>query len=178
MTTIAFALDFQLSPAVQEEVDTLAEGFNYQASYEIGRVDLHVREGLSQAVDRLDLSGLLLLDAPLANEQREYDLDTAMAPAIQEEIFQWEFSRTEPPFFEFLRAFHAIANRRSQSYYVFFIEEWSRDESIRYEQGTVDDLIDCLRRPANWMLRLWSPATGRTQDSDELALMFHVENPE
>ncbi len=174
MSTIAIALGSTFSDEQKREAEDVAQGFGYGISFDVARAEDEVRDGLVQAGDQLGWRQFVFLHARISSEMDSAEYDSALASRIEEELFLLESEGVDPAVFDFLRRLDALLLSTLGPYWVVFAGEWYRDERIRLEAGTLSQLITRLGQPGNWRQRLWVVATGTTQDSDEVPLVFHV----
>jgi hypothetical protein len=176
MTTIAIALPTDLNDEQKRMAHSIADRFGYGLSFDLAGAEADVREGIEQAAKKLKWRGFIFLHARLPCEVTIAEYDAALASSIQEELFQYEFSGSEPKFFSFLEELDSELARDLGTYWVIFSGEWYLDERVRFEDGKLQDLISRLKQPANWQQRLLVVAVGRTQDSDDVPLVFYVHS--
>lgn len=174
MTTIAIAVPVTLTDEQKRQARSIADGFGYGLSFDLAGAEDDVREGVTQAAEKLRWEDFMFLHARTPSEVGLSEYDAALASRIDEELLQCEMDGMDPPFFDFLGKLDAVLTEVVGSYWVVFAGEWYSNERVRLEDGDFSQLISRLRQPANWKQRLWVVAVGETQDSDELPLVFHV----
>jgi hypothetical protein len=151
-----------------QRLERAAAQYGFLAERGVSAAEVDCQMGLKEIEHRFDLAVVAVIRAPR-------DCPAPLAPEIQESFVEWEMSGKKPLFFEFLRDVASSLKGVSRSILVAFSGEWESGDRVRRRDGTMDELVEFLKRPGAWYQRLYVPRTGRWQDSDDIPLIFLVD---
>jgi len=164
-TSIAIGIASKDPEAAYQRIESAAAEHGYAIERGVESAEADCRMGLNDIVSGFDLTAIAILKAPSTHA-------APLAPGIQEELLKWELEGRHVGFFEFLRAVGRSLRGLGSALVVSFAAEWGAGDRVRLSEGSIEELVEKLKRPGNWYMRLYLPQSGRWQDSDEVPLVY------
>ena len=167
-STIGFGLSTHVSvDALKEKLTELADSYGYLVSFDLTLVESEVIEGVEALAKVFELNLLSFLHSPpKPNVALAYDIDVEMAQVTRE---------TDPRFFRFLKELSEVVKAWVSEYKVFFADEWYSEMRVRKLEGSVDDLIDILRKGGGWGLVVFNLQRNWWENFEDFPLVFTVK---
>ncbi len=151
-----------------DELKLLANKYGYGLLNGLTYAESDMRAGVEIAQKHMGWHQVVFLQSP-------QDREVALAFGIEQEMTDF-WAKGEPTrFFPFLKELIVGWSDKCQKLSLFFSGEWDAKDRVRYNSGTIDDLITLLSKPGSWGIVYLIPETGHFQVSDKIPLLFDVK---
>lgn len=150
------------------QISVLADKYEMSIVKAFENAEDDCREGIRVAADIEEWSSVFLIKCPKDNP-------AALAFEIEQQFVDYTTKGKSVEFFDFLLDLFAITKTTCSKLAIFFAGEWSADEKVRYNFGTIEELIAVLKLPPNWQVMYMNPASKNLQLSDKTPFIFNVK---